>query len=175
MTTEELIAVKEYLLENLYKGFIVLSNTPFASPILFVSKPNRGLCFYIDYRKLNNITKKDQYLLLLIDETLAYIINTKIFTKLDIRQAFYYIQLDPSTKELTTFRTYYRTYKYQVLPFGLTNGLAIYQQYINKVLFDYLDEFYTTYLNNILIYLDNALEYKNYIRLVLQYLHEASL
>ena len=59
MTTEELIAIKEYLLENLYKGFIILSNTPFASPILFVSKLNRGLHFYIDYRKLNSITKKD--------------------------------------------------------------------------------------------------------------------
>ena len=59
MTTEELAAIKEYLLENLYKGFIMLSNTPFASPVLFVSKPNRGLRFYIDYRKLNSITKKD--------------------------------------------------------------------------------------------------------------------
>ena len=49
MTIEELTAVKEYLLENLYKGFIILSNTPFASFILFVSKLNRGLRFYIDY------------------------------------------------------------------------------------------------------------------------------
>ena len=59
MTTEELAAIKEYLLENLHKGFIVPSNTPFASLVLFVSKPNGGLCFYVDYRKLNSITKKD--------------------------------------------------------------------------------------------------------------------
>ena len=59
MTTEELAAVKEYLLENLHKGFIVPSNTPFTSPVLFVSKPNGGLRFYVDYRKLNSITKKD--------------------------------------------------------------------------------------------------------------------
>ena len=59
MTTEELIATKEYLLENLYKGFIILSNTPFTSLILFVSKLNRGLYFYINYRKLNSIMKKD--------------------------------------------------------------------------------------------------------------------
>ena len=49
MIIEELIAIKEYLLENLYKGFIILSNTPFASFILFVSKLNRGLRFYIGY------------------------------------------------------------------------------------------------------------------------------
>ena len=59
MTTEELAAIKEYLLENLHKGFIVPSNTPFASPVFFVSKPNRGLRFYIDYWKLNSIMKKD--------------------------------------------------------------------------------------------------------------------
>jgi hypothetical protein len=59
MTTEELFAVKEYLLENLYKGFIVLSSSPFVSPVLFVAKPNGSLRFCVDYRKLNSLTKKD--------------------------------------------------------------------------------------------------------------------
>ena len=126
MTTEELAAVKEYLLENLHKGFIVPSSAPFASPVLFVSKPNGGLRFCVDYRKLNSIIKKDQHPLPLINETLARIANAKIFTKLDIRQAFHQIQVDPTAKELTIFRTCYRTYKYQVLPFGLTNGPATY-------------------------------------------------
>ena len=91
MITEELAAIKKYLLKNLHKGFIVLSSAPFVSPVLFVFKPNRGLCFCIDYQKLNSITKKDQHLLPLIDKTLACIVNAKIFTKLDIRQAFYHI------------------------------------------------------------------------------------
>jgi hypothetical protein len=73
------------------------------------------------------------------------------------------------------FQTRYRTYKYQVLLFGLMNSLAIYQRYINKVLFDYLDDFCTAYLNNILIYSDNVLEHKHYIKLVLQRLQEAGL
>ena len=46
---------------------------------------------------------------------------------------------------------------------------------MNEVLFDYLDEFCTVYLDNILIYSDNALEYENYIKLVLQHLYEAGL
>ena len=126
ITTEELTAVKEYLLKNLHKGFIVLSSAPFVSSVLFVSKPNKGLRFCVDYQKLNNITKKDQHLLPLIDETLACITNAKIFIKLDIWQAFYRIQVNPSAKELITFRTCYRTYKYQVLLFSLTNSPAIY-------------------------------------------------
>jgi hypothetical protein len=73
------------------------------------------------------------------------------------------------------FRTRYGTYKYQVLLFGLTNGPVIYQRYINKVLFNYLDDFCTTYLNNILIYSNNVLKHKHYIKLVLQRLREAGL
>jgi hypothetical protein len=88
-TTKELLAIKEYLINNLDKGFIILSLAPFASPILFIKKPNRLLQFYIDYQKLNQLTKKDQYPLPLINKTLAYISQAKIFTKLDIQQAFY--------------------------------------------------------------------------------------
>jgi hypothetical protein len=69
--TKELQAIKEYITENLQKGFIKHSSAPFASPILFIKKPSRGLQFYINYRQLNNITKKDQYLLPLLDKTLA--------------------------------------------------------------------------------------------------------
>jgi hypothetical protein len=71
MTTEELLAVKEYLLKNLYKGFIVLSSSPFASPVLFITKPNSSLRFCVNYCKLNSLTKKDQHLLSLINKTLA--------------------------------------------------------------------------------------------------------
>jgi hypothetical protein len=155
------------LLENLYKGFIILSSSFFASSVFFVAKPNSSLCFCVDYYKLNSLIKKDQYLLPLINETLAQIANTKIFTKLDIRQAFHRIRIDAAFKELTTFQTRYGTYKYQVLLFGLTNGPATYQRYMNKVLFNYLNDFYTAYLNDILIYFNNVLKHKHHIKLVL--------
>jgi hypothetical protein len=107
-TIEELQAIKEYITENLQKEFIEHSSTPFASPILFVKKPSRGLRFCIDYRRLNNITKKDRYPLPLLNETLARISKAKVFTKLDIRQAFHQIRINPESKELTTFWTRYR-------------------------------------------------------------------
>ena len=149
------------------KGFIVPSNSPFASPVLFVAKPNGSLRFCIDFRKLNSITKKDQHPLPLIDETLARLSKAKLFTKLDIRQAFHRIRMDPASEELTTFRTRYGTYKCKVLPFGLTNGPATYQRYMNSILLDYLDDFCTAYLDDILIYSDNEAEHELYIIIVL--------
>ena len=56
LTNKELEAMKKYLLENLYKGFICPSQALYTAPVLFVQKPNRGLRFYIDYRKLNQLT-----------------------------------------------------------------------------------------------------------------------
>lgn len=73
MSVPELETVKQYLLENLSKGFIEPSQAPFAAPVLFIKKPNGGLRFCIDYRKLNSFTRKDRYPLPLIDETLARI------------------------------------------------------------------------------------------------------
>jgi hypothetical protein len=71
ITIKKLFTVKEYLLENLYKGFIMLSSSLFAFSVLFVAKPNSSLRFCINYRKLNNLIKKDQHLLFLINKTLA--------------------------------------------------------------------------------------------------------
>jgi predicted aspartyl protease len=175
MTTEELETVKEYLVDNLHKGFIEPSQAPFAAPVLFVKKPNGGLRFCIDFRKLNQITRKDQYPIPLIDELLARIGRAKIFTKLDIRQAFHRIRIDPASEELTTFRTRYGSYKCKVLPFGLTNGPATYQRYMNDMLLDYLDDFCTVYLDDILIYSDNELEHELHVKKVLQRLIDAGL
>ena len=125
-TTAELRALKDYLIENLDKGFIESSQAPWSSPVLFVKKPNGGLRFCIDFRKLNLLTRKDRYPLPLIDETLARLNHVKVYTKLDIRQAFYRIYIHLDSEELTTFRMCYGLYKCKVLPFGLMNGLATY-------------------------------------------------
>ena len=67
--------------------------------------------------------------------------------------------MDLGSKDFTIFWTRYGLYKYKVLPFRLTNGLAIYQWYINNVLFDYLNNFCIVYLDDIMIYFKNELEH----------------
>ena len=175
MSLEQLELVKAYLEDHLKKGFIVPSNAPYASPVLFAKKPGGGWRFCIDYQKLNAITKKDRYPLPLIKETLARLARAKVFTKLDVRQAFYQIRMKESVEDLTTFRTRYGSYKYKVLPFGLCNGPTSFQRYINDVLFDYLDNFCTAYVDNILIYSEDLLEHDAQVKKVLQRLKEAGL
>lgn len=177
MSQEQLRLVKEYLQENLKKGFIVPSNAPFASPVLFVPKPGgRGLRFCVDYRALNAATKKDKYPLPLIEETMQKLASAKIFTKLDVRHAFNRIRLaNEAVEDQTTFNTRFGAYKYKVLPFGLCNGPATFQRYINSVLFDYLDQFCTAYIDDILIYSADELEHVSHVNMVLARLKDAGL
>ena len=71
MTTAELKTVKKYLINNLNKGFIKASQALYTALVLFVKKPDRSLQFCINFQKLNQITYKNCYLLLLINKTLA--------------------------------------------------------------------------------------------------------
>ena len=83
--------------------------------------------------------------------------------------------MSPESEELTTFRTRYRAYKCKVLPFGLTNGPATYQRYMNDVLFNSLDVFCTAYLDDILIYSEDPLEHKTHVKKVLKRLRNTRL
>ena len=66
------------------------------------------------------------------------------------------------------FRTRYGLYEYTVIPFGLTNAPASYQEMINNALREYLDDFIVAYLDNILIYSRNEEEYEEHVKKVLR-------
>lgn len=175
MTEDQLSETKRYILENLHKGFIAPSNAPYAAPILFVKKADGSMRLCVDYRKLNELTKKDPYPIPLIDEMMARISKAKIFTKLDIQQAFHRVRMTTDSEDYTTFRTRYGTYKYKVLPFGLTNGPATFQRFINEILLEHLDDFCSAYMDDILIYSDSPEEHEAHVKKIMTILKQHGL
>jgi hypothetical protein len=105
MSTEQLVALKEYLTENLRKKWIIPSGAEYGSPVLFAKKPNDGLRLCVNYRELNARTRKNTYPLPLIREILERISRARVYTKLDIRQAFHRIRISEEFENLTIFRT----------------------------------------------------------------------
>ena len=81
--------VKKFLEKNLKKGFIEASSALCLSPIMLAVKPGKGVRFCVDYIRLNKLTVKNTYPIPLIKKTLAQLKNAKVFTKINIRQAFY--------------------------------------------------------------------------------------
>ena len=80
--------IKKYLNEHLKKEFIVSNYALFVSFVLFIKKSNKGLRFYMNYRKLNAIIKKNRYFISLINEILTKIQNCKYFIRFNIIVVF---------------------------------------------------------------------------------------
>ncbi len=85
MSPEELDAVKWYFDSHLAKEFIQASSASYFLPVLFMKKFREKIRFYVDYRRLNAIIKKDHYLIPLIEKILAQLEGAKYFTKINIR------------------------------------------------------------------------------------------
>lgn len=175
LSKTELQALREWIDENLSKGFIRASSSPAGAPILFVKKKDGSLRLCVDYRGLNEGTIKNRYPLPLIRETLNQLSKARYYTTLDIRSAYNLIRVAEGDEWKTAFRTRYGLFESLVMPFGLTNALADFQRFINEVLHPFLDQFCTAYLDDILIYSNTLTEHKEHVRKVLDLLSQNGL
>ena len=175
LSESELKVLKQYVDENLAKGFIRPSTSSAASPILFVPKKDGTLRLCVDYRQLNSITIKDRYALPLINELQDRLQGMTVFTSLDMRGAYNLIRMKEGEEWKTAFRTRYGLYEYLVMPFGLTNAPATMQRMVNEQLHDYLDVFVVAYLDDILIFSKSQAEHETHVRRVLKRLRKAGI
>ena len=165
----------KYLLENLDKRFIRASQSFVASPFLFEQKPRGGLQFCVDCHGLNAITVKNWYPLPLITETLNQLSEAVIYNRFDVIPAFNRLKIVERDKWKIAFKIRYGLFEYIVRLFGLCNGLASFEHYINDTLRKYLDIFCTAYLDNILIYSNFLHENKRHVKIILERLRSTSL
>ena len=148
----ELEALKAYIETNLANGFIKLSKSPASAPILFDWKSDGSLRLCADYQGLNNLTIKSRYPLLLIGESLDRLGRARQFIQLDFTSVYHCMRILEGDEWKTAFKTQYGYFKYPVIPFGLTNAPASFQEYINKIFAKKPDIFVIVYLDDILIY-----------------------
>ena len=175
LNRQQAMVVKEYTDEMLGKGFIRESTSHYAAPVLIVKKPGGGLRVCVDYRALNALTVKNRNAPPLIRETLARLSSAKIYSKFDIVAAFNEVRIKEGDEHKTAFLTRYGLFEYVVMPFGLCNAPGTFQAFINSTLREYLDDFCTSYLDDILIYSDNKEEHIAHVSKVLERLQHAGL
>jgi transposase InsO family protein len=175
LSTKELEALREYLDQALKNGWIKRSVSEAGAPILFVPKKDGSLRLCVDYRGLNSITIKNRHPLPLISETLDRLGEAKVFSALDLKDAYYRIPIKRGDSWKTAFRTRYGHFEYNVMPFGLTNAPATFQAYINRALAGLVDVCCVVYLDDILVYSDTHARHVRDLRAVLERLRKFAL
>jgi len=144
-----------------------------ASHVVIVPKKNVKARFCVDYRRLNNITKKDAYPLPRMEDCLDFLGDAKVFTSLDCTAGYWKVPLGPSDREKTAFTTHAGIYHWLSVPFGLTNAPATFQRALDIVLSGLKWQLCLVYLNDVIIFSASAEQHFKDVEVVLTRLREA--
>ena len=121
------------------------------------------------------MTILNRYPLPLMNELRDRFRRAKIFTKLDLKSGYNLIWIKEGEEWKTAFRTRYGLFEYKVMPFGLANAPATFQNMMNEIFRDMIDVGVVIYLDDILIYSENEHDHVALVKRVLEHLQEHQL
>ena len=165
--------VREEVRKMLETGAIRPSSSPWASPIVLVRKKDGSVRFCVDYRKLNDATKKDVHPLPRTSDMLESLAGAKIFTTLDAASGYWQIPMSPPDIEKTAFICSEGLFEFTVMPFGLCNAPATYQRLMNLLLAGLTWQSCLVYIDDIIIFSADFATHRRDLEEVLQRLIRA--
>nr|GEZ10795.1 reverse transcriptase domain-containing protein [Tanacetum cinerariifolium] len=114
-------------------GFTIVENE---ENELILTRLVTGWHVCIDYRKLNEATRKDHFPLLFVDQMLERLAGNEYYFFLDGFSGYFQIPIDPKDQEKTTFTCPYGTFSYRRMPFGLCNAPGTFQRCMMAIFHD---------------------------------------
>ncbi|GJW85556.1 reverse transcriptase domain-containing protein [Tanacetum coccineum] len=166
--------IKKEVIKLLDAGLIYpISDSPWVSPVHCVPKkggitvienddneliPTRlvtGWRVCIDYRKLNDATRKDHFPLPFMDQMLERLAGNEYYCFLDGFSGYFQIPIDPQDQEKTTFTCPYGTFAYRRMPFGLCNALGTFQRCMMAIFHDMIEETMEVFMDDFSVFGDS--------------------
>ncbi|GJS98259.1 reverse transcriptase domain-containing protein [Tanacetum coccineum] len=150
-----------------------ISDSPWVSPVHCVPKkggmtvvqnddneliPTRlvtGWRVCIDYRKLNDATRKDHFPLPFMDQMLERLAGNEFYCFLDGFSGYFQIPIDPQDQEKTTFTCPYGTFAYKRMPFGLCNAPGTFQRCMTAIFHDMIERTMEVFMDDFSVFGDN--------------------
>ncbi|XP_062713858.1 uncharacterized protein K02A2.6-like [Aedes albopictus] len=129
-------AVKSKLEQLLARDIIEVKTGPtsWVSPLVVVGKANGDVRLCLDLRRVNEAVLRERHPMPVVDEYLARLGKDMIRSKLDIREAFLQVELDPESRDVTTFITSLGLFRFKRLPFGLVTAPEAFQRTMDEIL-----------------------------------------
>ena len=143
------------------------SQSRFCAPIVPVRKTDGSLRMCVDYRKINAVTKEQNFPIPNLTDSIYSIKDIKFFTKIDLIKGYYQIPVEEESRQYTAFATHSQQYQFKRLPFGLKNSGLQFQRYINEILSDFICRSVLAYQDDILILSRSFKEHVEMVRKVL--------
>jgi hypothetical protein len=157
------------------QGIIRPSCSPWATPVVLVTKKDGGVRFCIDFRSLNEKTKSDAYPLPHPVDILDSMNGASWFCTLDLKSGFWQIEMKEEHIEKTAFCVPGGHYEFLRMPFGLKNATATFQRAMEKVLSGLLWQGVGVFVDDIVVYGDSFEQVLERLREVLSRLEIAGL
>ena len=167
------VEIEQQIVKLKLANLIEPADSPWAAPVVMVTKPDGSWRFCVDFRKVNNLTIKDSYPLPRTDDTLASLAGATIFTSLDLISGYHQLPLSKEAQRIATFTSHIGTFSYKSLPFGLVNAPAAFQRAMDSILGKYKYIFLLVYLDDIIIYSRNMEEHLKHLEVVFSCLAKA--
>lgn len=157
-------------------GVIEESQSPWNSPVTMVSKANGKSRLCLDARQLNSLTVKDAYPTPLINGILSRLNETHYISSIDLKDAFWQVELNEESREKTAFTVPGRPlYHFTRMPFGLCNSGQTMCRLMDKVIPSAMREFIFVYIDDLLIVSENFDTHIERLQLVADSLRKANL
>lgn len=147
----------------------------FLNPLLPIKKPNGKWRICLDCRRLNSMTKKDEFPIPNMVQILQRIRKARYFTVIDLTESYYQVSLEKSARSKTAFRTNKNLYRFKVMPFGLTNAPATMTRLMATVLGHDLEPYVYVYLDDVIITSETFEEHIRLLKCVADRLRRANL
>nr|GEY63176.1 reverse transcriptase domain-containing protein [Tanacetum cinerariifolium] len=170
-----------------------ISDSPWLSPVHCVPKkggmtvvekeyneliPTRlvtGCCVCIDYRKLNDATRKDHFPLPFMDQMFERLAGNKYYFFLDGFSRYFQIPIDQQDQEKTTFTCPYGTFAYRRMPFGLCKALGTFQRCMMASFHDMIEETMEVFMDDFSVFGDSFSSCLSYLDKMLKRCEDTNL
>lgn len=167
--------VRNKLREMEEQGVIsrVEQHTEWCSGMVVVRKPSGDVRLCTDYTGLNKAVKREVHPMASVDDSLAQLGASKIFSKLDANSGFWQVKLSEKSKLLTTFLTPFGRFCYNRLPFGISSAPEIFQRAMSCILENVSGVI--CHMDDIVVHSTNAEDHKTILKVVLDRLRGAGI